>query len=155
MADVIVPKTPKSAFNPGRTPSGLITAQVEHLEAALGMFKGAGQRRIRPRTEGEAAEYIAQLTAQLHPQPGATVVETPVPPGVTPLTRARAKSIPRQPKKRARPAAKKAKRPRRATPRARKRGALKSAKAAPRRKTTRKTMRRTRTTTRTRAAKRG
>jgi hypothetical protein len=100
MADVIVPNTPKNAFNPDRPPSGLITSQVEHLEAALGVFREPGQRRTGPRTEGEAAEYIAQLTAQLHPQPGGAVVENPVAPGVTAITRARAKSIPRRTKKR-------------------------------------------------------
>jgi hypothetical protein len=100
MADVIVPKTPKKAFNPDRRPSSLITSQIEHLEAALGLFREPGQRRTGPRTEGEAAEYIAQLTAQLHPLPGAAAVENPVAPGVTAITRARAKSIPRRPKKR-------------------------------------------------------
>lgn len=100
MVDVIVPKTPKKAFNPDRPPSGLITSQVEHLEAALGMFREPGQRRAGPRTEGEAAEYIAQLTAQIHPLPGAAPVAHPVAPGVTAITRARAKSIPRRPKKR-------------------------------------------------------
>jgi hypothetical protein len=107
MADIKVPKTPKKAFNPDRPPSGLITSQVEHLEAALGMFSEPGQRRTGPRTEGEAAEYIAQLTAQLHPQPGAAAPENPVAPGVTAITRARAKSIPRRARRpSAQPAAK-------------------------------------------------
>ncbi len=151
MADVIVPKTPKKAFNPDRRPSSLITSQVEHLEAALGMFREPGQRRTGPRTEGEAAEYIAQMTAQLHPLPGAVAVEPPVPPGVTPLTRARAKSIPRRTKKRrAQPAPKRTrKRARPAATRSRTRATAKTARKAA--KTPRKT--KTTKTARSRNAK--
>lgn len=146
MADVIVPKTPKKAFNPDRRPSSLITSQVEHLEAAVGIFREPGQRRTGPRTEGEAAEYIAQLTAQLHPLPGAAAVENPVAPGVTAITRARAKSIPRRPKKRrAQPAPKRTrKRAASKTTRKTKTTAARSRKARQAKSTSSKRTRRTR-----------
>lgn len=66
MAVIKVPKTPKRAFNPGRPPSGLLRAQVEHLEAAARSVQGDLRPR-KVRTEGQAALYIQQLTAQLYP----------------------------------------------------------------------------------------
>jgi hypothetical protein len=65
MAVIKVPKTPRSAFQPDRPAGGLLLAQVEHLEHAAGLpFKK--RKKI---TEGEAAEYIRQLTARVLGQP--------------------------------------------------------------------------------------
>jgi hypothetical protein len=86
MVEIKVPKTPKSAFNPGRPPSGLIQAQIQHLEAAAGTYQDAtARRRSKVRTEGEAADYIAQLTAQVYQRAGAPAgpeiaVPQPAPP---------------------------------------------------------------------------
>lgn len=64
MAIVRVPKTPRGAFNKNRPVSNLLKAQMEHLEAAAHTCHVQSQRR-RPRTEGQAAAYIAELTAQV------------------------------------------------------------------------------------------
>lgn len=71
MTVIKVPKTPKSAFNKDRPASGLLQAQIEHLEAAVGInrpSRKAARTRPKRRTEGEAAAYIATLTRRLHPQ---------------------------------------------------------------------------------------
>jgi hypothetical protein len=60
MTVIKLPKTPKSAFNPGRPAGALLLAQIEHLEHAVGLEP----KRVR-RSEGQAAKYIAQLTAEL------------------------------------------------------------------------------------------
>jgi hypothetical protein len=65
MAVIKVPKTPRSAFRPDRPAGGLLLAQVEHLEHAVGL----PFRKRKKRTEGEAAEYIRQLTARVLGQP--------------------------------------------------------------------------------------
>ena len=65
MAVIKVPKTPRSAFQPDRPAGGLLLAQVEHLEHAAGL----PARKRRKLTEGEAAEYIRQLTARVLGQP--------------------------------------------------------------------------------------
>ena len=39
MKVIKIPKTPKSAYNPGRPASALLRAQVEHLEAAVGHLR--------------------------------------------------------------------------------------------------------------------
>ncbi len=57
MAKIPVPPTPKDAFNRHRTPGTLLRTQIAHLEHAV-LSRG---RSIR--TEGEAAEYIAQLSS--------------------------------------------------------------------------------------------
>ena len=69
MAVIKVPRTPKTSFNPHRRPSALLLDQVKHLEwAAL----PASQRKPRQlkkygtvKTEAQAAERIAQLTAMV------------------------------------------------------------------------------------------
>ena len=69
MAIVKVPKTPKSSFDKNRRPSALLLDQIKHLEwAAL----PASQRkphqlakRKQVKTESQAAERIAQLTAMV------------------------------------------------------------------------------------------
>jgi hypothetical protein len=85
MAKIKVPTTPKSAFNPKRPPSGLIQAQIQHLEAAAGLYQVGTARRSKVRTEGAAADYIAQLTAQIYQRAGAQAgpelaVPQPAPP---------------------------------------------------------------------------
>src|SRR5215469_11160879 len=53
-------KTPKKAFNPQRPAGKLLLSQIEHLEHAVGR-----QSKATKRTEGQAARYIAELTAEL------------------------------------------------------------------------------------------
>lgn len=80
MVVIKVPKTPKKAFNKDRPPSGLLQAQVEHLQAAvLGVPAAATAMRSRPAmpaTEGDAAAYIAELTARLCAPLVSTAAET-------------------------------------------------------------------------------
>ena len=61
MTAIKVRKTPTSAFNPDRPASALLLAQIEHLEHAAGLPE---KKQIR-RSEGNAARYIAELTAKL------------------------------------------------------------------------------------------
>ena len=61
MTVIKVRKTPASAFNPDRPASALLLAQIEHLEHAAGLPE---KKQIR-RSEGNAARYIAELTAKL------------------------------------------------------------------------------------------
>jgi hypothetical protein len=111
MVDIKVPKTPKSAYNPSRRPSGLIQAQIQHLEAAAGIHDRSTQRRARARSEGEAAEYIARLTARIQERTGAPAdpeiaVPQPPPPiagSATPTSTTRHRTMPAsRPAKRAR-----------------------------------------------------
>ena len=71
MTHIDVPKLPKSAFNPKRPASSLLRAQILHLEHALGVPESPPNKKW---TEGAAARYIAELTAELTGQP------PPVPP---------------------------------------------------------------------------
>jgi hypothetical protein len=58
MTLIHVPRPPKSAFYKDRPVSSLLKNQIRHLqEAEFNLIK----------TEGEAAEYIRRVTAQLHP----------------------------------------------------------------------------------------
>jgi len=75
MTVIKLPKTPKSAFNPRRPAGLLLLSQIEHLEHAVGLEP----KRVK-RTEGQAAEYIAELTAQLLKQS-----QTPTSPAPPPL----------------------------------------------------------------------
>jgi len=75
MTVIKLPKTPKSAFNPRRPAGLLLLSQIEHLEHAVGLEP----KRVK-RTEGQAAEYIAELTAQLLKQS-----QTPTSPAPSPL----------------------------------------------------------------------
>jgi hypothetical protein len=61
MTVIKVRKTPASAFNPDRPASALLLAQIEHLEHAAGLPE---KKQIR-RSEGNAARYIAELTAKI------------------------------------------------------------------------------------------
>lgn len=56
-----VPKTPRSAFNPDRPIDGLIQAHVKHFQEVT----GEGPRR-KPRTEGEAADYLARMSQGMY-----------------------------------------------------------------------------------------
>ena len=95
--ELAVPKRPRNAFNPNRRASGLIKAQIEHLEAAAGIRRAKAARRPKERSEGEAAEYIAQLTAMIYAHartgrgPETTVQQRPshVAGAPTPTSRAR------------------------------------------------------------------
>ncbi len=105
MAVIKVPKPPKSAFNKNRPASSLLQAQIEHLEAAAASYSDGtvefsarmsgpvgkvarAAPKPRPRTEGQAAEYIAKLTRTLLAPPAppgfsagaAPVVAAPAPP---------------------------------------------------------------------------
>ena len=66
---ISVPKTPKSAFNKNRLASGLLLAQLEHLETASGGEYSAPKKKSKkPLTEGQVAARIHELTRALHPQ---------------------------------------------------------------------------------------
>jgi len=69
MTLVHVPRPPQSALNPDRPVSALLKAQIQHLHDA--------ERNLPPRhrtdiyinaikTEGEAADYIRQVTTAIH-----------------------------------------------------------------------------------------
>ena len=69
MTVIRVPKTPASAMNPDRPISGLLKNQIEHLQHAEFRLPIRDQTNIyinKIKTEGEAAEYIRQVTAMLH-----------------------------------------------------------------------------------------
>jgi hypothetical protein len=71
MKTVKVPKTPASAFNPGRPASDLLRWKVEQLHAALAALDPSrsprAPRRRRRMTEGAAAREIEALTRRLVP----------------------------------------------------------------------------------------
>ncbi|MES1255396.1 MAG: hypothetical protein ABUS56_07310 [Acidobacteriota bacterium] len=90
MAVIKVPKTPKKAFDVHRRPSALLLGQIAHLEwAALpaAQRKPGQLPRRRVKTEGQAAERVAQLTtlvfaaqaAPREPGPAALVTLPPLP----------------------------------------------------------------------------
>jgi hypothetical protein len=69
MATIKVPKPPKSAFNKKRPVSSLLRAHLEHLQRAEFRLPSEMQTNIyinAIKTEGEAADYIGQVTARLH-----------------------------------------------------------------------------------------
>jgi hypothetical protein len=88
MTVIKLPITPKQAFNPRRPAGALLLAQIEHLEHAVGIEP----KRIK-RTEGQAAKYIAELTAELlkqsqqptAPAPSPTVTAAPASRPVVPV----------------------------------------------------------------------
>jgi hypothetical protein len=68
MAVVKVPKTPKASFDRNRRPSALLLDQISHLEWAVlpAAQRSSGQLKTpKVKTEGQAAERIAQLTAMV------------------------------------------------------------------------------------------
>ena len=75
MEPIRVPHPPPEAFNKNRRVYDLIRAQVNHFKHVEQKLS-AGQRQAIPQheigTEGEAALYIAAMTALLRGQPVAT-----------------------------------------------------------------------------------
>ncbi|MDR3727953.1 MAG: hypothetical protein P4K86_13010 [Terracidiphilus sp.] len=67
-----VPVPPASAFNKDRPVGCLIQAQLRHIHHAESARLPKGERDGRRpediHTEAEAADYIAKITKQLHPQ---------------------------------------------------------------------------------------
>lgn len=74
---ISVPKTPKSAFNKNRPASGLLLAQLEHLEAAAGNYPSETKKRKKHLTEGQVSARIHELTQTLHPQAAHVQLPTP------------------------------------------------------------------------------
>lgn len=71
MDPIIVPAVPKSAFNENRPLSDLIRKQVEHfrhVEEKLPADLRASLPDRNPKTEGDAALYIAAMTRLLRSQ---------------------------------------------------------------------------------------
>ena len=96
MADIKVPKPPKSAFNPNRPASDLLKNQVAHLEWAV---RHAGERRagyrVKPvKTEADASARMSALLPRLDSAANLPFDATPIPEAVP---RARSKA----PKRRA------------------------------------------------------
>ena len=70
MAVIKIPEPPKSAFNKDRPVSALLKNQILHLHEAELRFPARDQTNIyinNIKTEGQAAQYIRQVTAILHP----------------------------------------------------------------------------------------
>jgi len=93
MADITVPKPPKSAFNPNRPASDLLKHQVEHLEWAV---RHAGERRagyrVKPvKTEADASKRMSALIPKLESATNLPFGATPIPDAGPP---ARAKKAP-------------------------------------------------------------
>jgi hypothetical protein len=69
MALITVPKPPKSAYNPDRPATSLLKAHVEHMreaESKLPIKYRSEFYAKAVRTEGEAAEYIRDVTEAIH-----------------------------------------------------------------------------------------
>jgi cell division septation protein DedD len=85
MAEIRVPKTPRKAYNPQRPPGTLLQNQLCHLEWAVRPAAARTRERFRikpAKTEAEAADRIAKLTAQLHEQAAAPRDVVPPTPGL-------------------------------------------------------------------------
>jgi hypothetical protein len=71
MAIIRIPKPPLSAINHDRPISSLLKTQIVHLQEAEFRLPVRQQTNIyinRIKTEREAADYIRQVTARLHPE---------------------------------------------------------------------------------------
>lgn len=69
MALITVPKPPKSAYNPDRPATSLLKAHVEHMreaESKLPLKYRSDFYAKAVRSEGEAAEYIRDVTEAIH-----------------------------------------------------------------------------------------
>jgi len=69
MVLIHVPKPPKSAYDPSRPMSSLLQSQVDHLQDAESKLPLEYCSRIYSkaiRTEGEAAQYIRDVTEAIH-----------------------------------------------------------------------------------------
>jgi hypothetical protein len=95
METIRVPRTPAEAFNKDRRVSDLIRAQVNHFKH-IEQKLSPEQRRSIPQqgvtTEGEAAQYIAAITAALRPKPAAAA--SPGPQAVPATSRATSRPVP-------------------------------------------------------------
>jgi hypothetical protein len=101
MAVIRVPKTPSTAYDPERPAGTLLTNQLRHLEWAIRPAAARTEKAFRvksPTTEGEAAERIAKLTAQLYSQ--ATAPRDVLPPNPEAVMPA---PVAEQPKSRSKP----------------------------------------------------
>ncbi len=69
MTLITVPKPPKSAYNPERPVTSLLKSHVEHMreaESKLPLKYRSDFYAKAVRTEGEAAEYIRDVTEAIH-----------------------------------------------------------------------------------------
>jgi hypothetical protein len=69
MAIIAVPKPSKKSMNPGRDVNCLLRTQVEHLQHAERRLPLRYRSSIYThaiRTEGEAAQYIREVTEAIH-----------------------------------------------------------------------------------------
>ena len=69
MAIIAVPKPSKKSMNPGRDANCLLRTQVEHLQHAERRLPLRYRSSIYThaiRTEGEAAQYIREVTEAIH-----------------------------------------------------------------------------------------
>ena len=69
MTVIRVPKPPQSALNKDRPISSLLKNQIKHLQEAEFRLPARAQTNTyinAIKTEGEAADYIRQVTANLH-----------------------------------------------------------------------------------------
>lgn len=69
MALIHVPRAPKSAYDPDRPMSSLLKSQVDHLREAESKLPVRYRSAMYVRalkTEGEAAQYIREVTEAIH-----------------------------------------------------------------------------------------
>jgi hypothetical protein len=67
MADIKMPTTPRSAYDPQRPANTLLLTHVRELEKAL-VAAGRAVRRKKPQTEAQVAAYIRHLNRALYHQ---------------------------------------------------------------------------------------
>ena len=67
MADIKMPSTPRSAYDPKRPANMLLINQVRELEKAVKQA-GRGVKTKKPRTEEQVAAYMRHLNRALHQQ---------------------------------------------------------------------------------------
>jgi len=67
MADIKMPSTPRSAYDPKRPANTLLLNQVRELEKAVKQA-GRGVKSKKPRTEEQVATYMRHLNRALHQQ---------------------------------------------------------------------------------------
>jgi hypothetical protein len=67
MADIKIKATPRSAYNPQRTPNALLLNQARELEKAV-IAHGRSVRKRKPKTEEQVAAYMRHLNRALHQQ---------------------------------------------------------------------------------------
>ena len=67
MADIRMPKTPRSAYDPTRPANALLLNHVRELEKAVKQA-GRGVKSKKPKTEEQVAAYMRHLNRALHQQ---------------------------------------------------------------------------------------